>query len=96
MEWITVASILVTAIATCFIAHYSKVSTALAKEIKDQEKSYRDSLENLTKQHQSELSDLYQAIAIATLMGGSSNTNVVRDLIKTFKEHYKGKIAIFQ
>jgi len=85
MDMLTFASILVTAIATCFIAHYSKVSSNLAKEIKNQE-----------ERHQSDLADLYQAIVIATLMGGASNPGSVRNLIRTFSEHYKGKIQIFK
>lgn len=96
MDWITLTSILITAIATCFIAYYSKVSSNLAKEIKNQDKSYRESLEKLTKLHHKDLSDLYQAIVIAMLMGGSSNSTVVTGLIKTFKEHYKGEIEIFK
>ncbi len=96
MNWITIISIIATAIATCFIAYFSRVSTCLAKEIKDQDKSYRDKFENLTKQHQTELSDLYQAIVISTLMGGSSSPGKMDELMTTFKKHYKGKIKIFK
>jgi hypothetical protein len=96
MNWITVISIFISTIATCFIAYYSKVSTNLAKEIKNQDKNYRENLESLSKQHQDQLSDLYQAIVIATLMGGSSNTGVVNDLIKTFSGYYNGKTKIFE
>jgi len=96
MEWISIASFFVTAAATCVIAWYSVVSSNLAKELKKQEMSYRKGLEDLNKQHQRELSSLYQAIAIATLMGGSSNSGVVTDLIKTFNQHYKGEIEIFK
>jgi K+-sensing histidine kinase KdpD len=82
---LTTVSIFITAIATCVIAVYSVISSNLAKEIKNQ-----------TRQHQSDLSDLYQAIVIATLMGGSSNQGVARDLIKTFNAHYQGKVKIFK
>jgi hypothetical protein len=95
MDW-TSASIVISAIATSVIAIYSIMSYKLAKEITKQDKSYRDSLENLTKNNQNELSDLYQAIVIATLMGGSGNTGVVKTLIDTFSEHYKGNIEIFK
>ncbi len=95
MEWISIVSIFITAVATCVIAWYSKVSSDLAKELKSQEMNFRQGLEDLTKQHHKELSSLYQAITIATLMGGSSNSGVVANLIKTFNQHYKGDIEIF-
>lgn len=84
MEAINIISIIVTAIATCFIAYYSFVSSKIADEIKKQ-----------NDKHDSELKDLYQAIAIATLMGGNGNSGVVKTLISTFNQHYKGKVQIF-
>jgi hypothetical protein len=95
MTWLTVFSMIITAFATCVIAYYSKVSKDLAKEIIDHDQAYHVRIEKLAIQHQHELSDLYQAIAIATLMGGSSNTGKVKELISTFQEHYKGKIQVF-
>lgn len=95
MDW-TVISVVVTAIATCVIAYYSYASNRLANEMKLQDARYQERLEKLSKHHQSELSDLYQAITIATLMGGSSNTNVVKELIKTFNQYYCGNIKIFK
>ncbi len=73
MDWVLV-SIVITAIATVAIAIYSWASLKLSQAIKNQEETYRNILVELTKRHQSELKDLYQAITIATLIGGHSNT----------------------
>lgn len=96
MEWLIGISTLITALATIAIAYFAKTNSDLTAEIINQEKNFHEHQEALIKQHQKELSDLYQAITIATLMGGSSNTGVVEGLIKTFKNHYSGSIKIFK
>jgi len=47
----------------------------------------------MTKQHHKDLSDLYQAIVIATLIGGHSN---MQDTVKQFNALYSGEIEIFK
>jgi undecaprenyl pyrophosphate phosphatase UppP len=75
-----VISAAITAVATVFIARYARSSNMLSKEF-----------QNLSKLHKQELSDLYQAIVIATLMtyphGGA---------IEKFNKMYKGKTVIFK
>ncbi len=92
MDWQAISSG-VTALATGVIAYYSYVSNKLSNAIRAQEANYSEALEAMNKQHHKDLSDLYQAIVIATLIGGHSTAE---DTIKKFKNLYKGEFEIFK
>lgn len=92
MDWLTISST-ITAIATGVIAYYSYVSNKLSNAIRAQETNYRKTLEEMTDQHHKDLSDLYQAIVIATLIGGHSSAE---QTIKRFEELYSGTVKIFE
>lgn len=77
-------STIITTLATCVIAYFAWASHQVALAIQQQEKA-----------HQKELTDLYEAIMIATVMGGQGNSGVVNTSIETFKKHYKGSTPIF-
>ena len=80
MNW--VFSFLTTA-ATIVIAFYAYSNYKLTVQLRDS-----------AKHHQQELSDLYQAIIIATLLTSSTGQNV-NLLISAFKSYYKGTTKIF-
>ena len=75
---------LISAIATLVIAFYAYSSIKLSKEI-----------HNKSEQHQQELSDLYQAIVVATLLSGPSSVGAFASAKQIFSTTYKGKTPIF-
>ncbi|HOX22222.1 MAG TPA: hypothetical protein PLL10_02065 [Elusimicrobiales bacterium] len=80
------------ALATIVIAVWAYKSHKLAEEIKkstDVQKKEND-------EYRTQVSDLYQAIAIATLISGPSSTGGADAAIKCFKNHYKGKTPVFK
>jgi hypothetical protein len=80
----TTISIIVTCIATCFIAYYTKQTRDVYKRMEDSQ-----------KQSQEKISDLYQAIVIATLQSSNSAQEAMPGFIAEFSKHYKGKTKIF-
>ena len=94
MDWLIPVSTFIAAIATCVIAYYSYVSNKLANAIRAQEANYRQAMESMTEQHHKDLSDLYQAIVIATMIDGHCTT--AEDSIKKFNRLYSGEIEIFK
>jgi hypothetical protein len=73
--------------ATFFIAINAGLSLWLAFIIKTK-----------NKEHQEQISDLFQAIAITNVLSGlgmASDLTTIKGMIKEFKEHYKGKTKIF-
>ncbi len=92
MDWLAISSG-VTAFATAVIAYYSYVSNKLSNAIRDQEINSRQALEKMTERHHNDLGDLYQAIVIATLIGGHSPTE---QTIKEFTKLYSGDVEIFK
>jgi hypothetical protein len=80
MNW--VFSFLTTA-AIIVIAFYAYSNYKLTVQLRDS-----------AKHHQQELSDLYQAIVIATLLTSNTGTDV-NLLITTFNHYYKGATKIF-
>jgi hypothetical protein len=79
-------AIWITSIATGVIAIYAFMSYRLGSEIQKRD-----------KEHQQQISDLYQAISITNLLSGPVQVGSIEmaDKIKAFKSHYKGKIPIF-
>jgi len=74
---------IVTSIATIIIAWYASCNYKLYKII--QEKN---------TEHKEQISDLYQAIVIATLLSGPTSTGGIEKAIQEFKSQYKGKTRI--
>jgi len=81
MEDYTALSITVSAIGTAVIAGLAVTNYLLARAIKAKD-----------EQHQQEIKDLFQAIAISNLIDKSDNTGTNID---SFKERYMGKTSIF-
>ncbi len=88
MCWSTVISvicIMFTGLATGFIAYYARESNRLASEI-----------QKLNTKHSQELSDLYQAIVIATMLSDKNDKHSITLAIDVFKKHYNGSVEIFK
>ncbi|MFC1532658.1 hypothetical protein ACFL7M_04750 [Thermodesulfobacteriota bacterium] len=83
MGIIMVFSIIITAIATAIIAIYAFMSYRLASKIQSREDEFRQQTQ-----------DLFQAIVISNIVASGSES-YTSGAIKYFKEHYKGKIPIF-
>jgi type II secretory pathway pseudopilin PulG len=84
---ITVIAIVVSAGATAFVAYYARATLKLTQQ-----------MEASARQHQEELSDLYQAIVIATLLTGPGHntSNFFENGKRYFKSAYKGNTEIFK
>lgn len=87
----TIAS-LITAIASVVIAFYAWKNHELAKSFEGLDKLR----EKRDQEYRCQVSDLYQGIIIATLMGGQPSSGVLKESIATFKERYNGKTPIFK
>ncbi len=81
---LTVVSACISTIATCIMAFYTKQTRDIYKRtVASQD------------QFQGQLSDLYQAIVIATMQSANSAPDVLPSFITEFKKYYKGKTKIF-
>lgn len=87
-----VISTIVMAIATVFLAIFAYQSNKLAQEIK-RTNDLKDAGDAEFKQ---QLSDLYQAIVISTLLSGPSSYGSLKQAIGAFKTQYGGKTQIFK
>jgi len=83
MENLIIISSAISALATIAIAYYAFRAHNLTKEM-------RRTQENRDQ----EVSDLYQAIVIATLLSGPTASNI-GSLTPTFEKLYNGKTKIF-
>ncbi len=88
-------STVVTAIATVILAIYARINAKLTNEIRSQDGNFKEAIQNMTINHHKELSDLYQALVISTLISGNSDSSVVYTAITTFKGLYTGTTKIF-
>lgn len=75
---------IITSIATVIIAWYAYCNYRLYKVIQEKDAEYKE-----------QISDLYQAIVIATLLSGPSSYGGIEEAIKEFNRHYKGKTKVF-
>jgi len=83
--------------ATVAIACYAVASYKLSKMVSQLQEKHRKELEQSQRQHQEELNDLYKAIVVATIVGGSAKTGYLNADIDKFKEHYKPtRVKIFE
>ena len=87
---------ILTTLSTVVIAWYSFQSYRLSKEIK----RVNDLREKSEEEFKRQISDLYQAIVVATLISGPSSVGAVTqtgiDSVKnTFNQYYKGSTQIF-
>ncbi len=87
---IQTASLIITALATVAIAYYSWCSYKLAMSLNSMEKSREEKEQEFRQQ----LSDLYQALVIANLLGGQSIKEARKALVEEFKKMYKGTTPI--
>jgi len=94
-DW-TATWTIVTAIATIVIAYLAWASYTLAKEIRDASDRHEQEVQEASERHQQELSDLYQAIVIATLLSGPSPKGQYRETKAIFEGEYTGKVQIFK
>ena len=90
-EWVIAVSSAITGIATAFIACYGRRSHQLTLQLKatEEQRSKRE------EEFRQQLSDLYQAIVIATLLSGNSNLGALVEAKLAFEGLYKGKTKIF-
>jgi len=72
------------AVATVIIAWYAYCNYRLYKTMQEKEIEYKE-----------QISDLYQAIVIATLMSGPTSFADMGKTIEAFNSYYKGKTKIF-
>ena len=84
-DWVMVGATVVTAVATGVIAFFTWKMHQVTQQHSRKEEEFRQ-----------QLSDLYQAITIATLLSGNSNAGVLRNAIEAFKSVYKGTTPIFR
>jgi len=90
-DWIIALSSTVTGIATVFIALYGWKTHQLTLQLKAAE----DQRSKREEEFRQQLSDLYQAITIATLLSGPSGVGAFPSAIEAFQSKYKGKVRIF-
>ena len=85
-------SAFISAVATVFIALYVRRSHQLAQEIKrsNEQKTGRD------EEFRQQVSHLYQAIVIATLLSGPSGRGQYIEAKKLFESQYNGETPIFK
>lgn len=84
-------STVVMAMATVCLAFLAYESNRLAKEIK----RTNDLREAEDKEFRRQVSDLYQAIVVATIINGAKFGDQVPAIIDVFKRYYKGKPPYF-
>lgn len=84
------ASLIITALATGVIAYYSWCSHRLAISLRNMDEARTSKDQEFRQQ----LSDLYQALVIANLLGGQSIKEARRALVEEFKKMYKGNTPI--
>ncbi len=89
---ITTVSTIVMAIATACLALFAYQSNRLAKEIK----RTNDLRVAEDKEFRQQVSDLYQAIVISTLISGPSSYGAFGQAKDVFKSQYRGKTPIFK
>lgn len=82
----------ITAIATVVLAFFACQSNKLAREIK----RANDLKDTEDKDFKQRVSDLYQAIVIATLVASGRSGMDFGSVRDSFKAHYKGKTVIFE
>lgn len=92
MVGIEIISMGLTAVATCVIAFYSWRSFKLSEEIKRSNELKTTSDQEFRQQ----VSDLYQAIVISTLISGPSSYGAFGPAKDVFKSQYRGKTPIFK
>jgi len=73
----------ITSIAIAIVAWFAYCNYRLYKVIQKKDTEYKE-----------QISDLYQAIVIATLLSGPTSTGGIEKAIQEFKSHYKGKTRI--
>ncbi len=83
MTTIVIVASIINTIATVAIAIYASKAHTLTKKMKESQ-----------QQRDEEISDLYQAIVIATILSGPSGPRI-DDILSTFKKTYKGTTKIF-
>jgi hypothetical protein len=90
-NFIIYISPLISMVATAVIAFYAWRSYELSQQIKNT----NDLKIKGDQEFREQLSDLYQAITISTLLSGPSSTGAFDRAISAFKSQYKGKTPIF-
>jgi hypothetical protein len=89
----------ISAIATIVIAIYAGKSHELSVKSYQLAQEIKVANELKTKGDQEfreQVSDLYQAIVISTLLSGPGTYSIMDSLIDAFKSKYKGKTPIFK
>ena len=86
-----IATVLMT-VATVFLAIFAFQSNKLSKEIK----RMSDLREVEDAQYKQQISDLYQAIVISTLLSGPSSYGAFGQARDAFNSLYKGGTSIFK
>jgi len=97
MSNIIIVATLINALAVIVIAWYASTNYKLANKVHNLEKEMQKQNKEAREKQRQELGDLYQAITIATLLSGSSGTNVglQEKAIELFNKHYTGDTRIF-
>ncbi len=80
------------AMATVSLAFFAYQSNRLAKEIK----RTNDLREAEDREFRQQVSDLYQAIVVSTLISGPSSYGTFGQAKDVFKSQYRGKTSIFK
>ncbi len=89
---VTVVSTAMTALATVMIWVYARKSHQLAQALKQTEEARARRDDEFREQ----LSDLYQAIVIATVLSGPSSFGQFHNSVEVFNQQYTGKTPIFR
>jgi hypothetical protein len=92
MNELLVISTAVSALATCVIAVYSCFSWKLTVEMK----RANDLKDKADQEFKEQVSDLYRAIVVATILSGPSSYGSLDQATSAFNAQYAGKTKIFK